>query len=257
MLSYGFFDSIFFIPVYVILLILCAFFGNKLSKREKKVYGSERNYESQGLLQAFIIFLSLLYTFTLTGAANHFRDAKSLVAQEADAISEVYRWGKQLEKDDQKIFVQMLLEYSEFRSDFSLSGNKDRAMVLQGKMWDFIVAKEKEGKYPYYSHKILEALNVTTHLYWDKYYSDKDRIPLPVILLIILFSMVVTFFLGYTNENRKSHFVANVFTFVSLNLLMMFTLRELDLLYHGLISVNPENIKDLVGFFKNVLQDTK
>lgn len=257
MLSYGFFDSVFFIPVYVILLIFCAFFGNRLSKREKKIYGAERNYESQGLLQAFIIFLSLLYTFTLTGAANHFRDAKTLVAQEADAISEVYRWGKQLDKEDSRKFVEMLLEYSQFRSDYTLSSNKDKAMLLQGKMWDFIVLKEKEGRYSYYSNKILEALNVTTHLYWDKYYSDKDRIPMPVILLIFLFSMVVTFFLGYTNENRKSHFVMNVFTFVALNLLMMFTLRELDLLYHGLIAVNPENIKDLVGFFKNVLESYK
>lgn len=254
MLSYTFFDSVFFIPIYVILLIVCAFLGNKLSKREKRIYGAERNYESQGLLQAFIIFLSLLYTFTLTGAANHFRDAKALVAQEADAISEVYRWGKQLDKEDSRKFVEMLLEYSEFRSDYSLSSNRDKAMMLQGKMWEFIVSKEKEERYSYYSHKILEALNQTTHLYWDKYYSDKDRVPLPVIMLIFLFSMVVTFFLGYTNENKKSHFVMNVFTFVALNLLMMFTLRELDLLYHGLIAVNPENIKDLVGFFKGVLE---
>lgn len=257
MFSYGFFDSAFFLPIYALALIIFAFLGHKVSRKEKKMFGGERNYESQGLLQAFIIFLSLLYTFTLTGASAHFRDAKALVAQEADAISEVYRWAKQLEKDDQKQFIQMLLEYSEYRSDFSLSSDRDKAMMIQGKMWDFIVAKEKEGKYPYFSHKILEALNTTTHLYWDKYYSDKDRVPLPVIMLIFLFSMIVAFFLGYTNENRKAHFAINVLTFASLNLLMMTTIRELDRLYHGLITINPENIKDLVGFFKNVLQNLK
>jgi len=91
MLSYSFFDSGFFIPVYALLLIIFAYLGNKLAKREHKIFGGERNYASQGLLQAFIIFLSLLYTFTLSGTANHFRDSKALVEQEADAIAEVYR----------------------------------------------------------------------------------------------------------------------------------------------------------------------
>jgi len=257
MITYGFFDSAFFIPVYVLLLIICAFLGNKLSKREKRIYGNERNYESQGLLQAFVIFLSLLYTFTLSGTANHFRDAKALVAQEADAISEVYRWGKQLDKEDELKFVKMLLEYSEFRADYSQSFDMEKAITLQSNMWDFTLLKEKDERYSWFSHKILEALNTTTHLYWDKYYSDKDRVPLPIIMLIFLFSMVVTFFLGYTNENRRSHFVVNVLTFVSLNLLMMFTIREIDMLYHGMISVNPENIKDLVGFFRNILETAK
>jgi len=257
MISYSFFDSVFFIPVYALLLILFAYLGNKLAKREKRIYGGERNYASQGLLQAFLIFLSLLYTFTLSGTANHFRDAKTLVAQEADAISEVYRWARQLDREDEIKFVKLLLEYSEFRSDYSQSFNRDRAIELQGKMWDFIISKEKDERYAFFTHKILEGLNTTTHLYWDKYYSDKDRVPLPVIMLIFLFSMIVTFFLGYTNENRRSHFAVNVLTFVSLNLLMMFTIREIDMLYHGMISVNPENIKDLVGFFKGVLESNK
>jgi hypothetical protein len=38
---------------------------------------------------------------------------------------------------------------------------------------------------------------------------------------------------------------------------MMIVIREIDILYHGLISVNPENIKDLVGFFKGVLNSLK
>ncbi len=257
MISYSFFDSVFFIPVYALVLIIFAYLGNKLAKLEIKIYGNERNYSSQGLLQAFIIFLSLLYTFTLSGTANHFRDAKSLIEKEADAISEVYRWGKQLDKEDEIKFVKMLLEYSEFRSDYSQNFNRDKAIILQGNLWEFVISKEKDERYTWFTHKILEGLNTTTHLYWDKYYSDKDRVPLPVIMLIFLFSMIVTFFLGYTNENKRTHFAVNVLTFVSLNLLMMFTIREIDLLYHGMISVNPENLKDLVGFFRNVLESTK
>lgn len=257
MLSYSFFDSGFFIPVYALLLIIFAYLGNNLAKREHKIFGGERNYASQGLLQAFIIFLSLLYTFTLSGTANHFRDSKALVEQEADAIAEVYRWGKNFEKEDKVRFVKMLLEYTEFRADYSKSFDKNKATMLQDNIWSFVMQKEKDEKYSWVTHKILEALSATTHLFWDKYYSDKDRVPLPVILLIFLFSMVVTFFLGYTNENRRAHFAVNVITFVSLNILMMMAIRELDLIYHGLISVNPENIKDLVGFFRNVLETTK
>jgi len=151
----------------------------------------------------------------------------------------------------------MLLEYTEFRADYSKSFDKNKATMLQDNIWSFVMQKEKDEKYSWVTHKILEALSATTHLFWDKYYSDKDRVPLPVILLIFLFSMVVTFFLGYTNENRRAHFAVNVITFVSLNILMMMAIRELDLIYHGLISVNPENIKDLVGFFRNVLETTK
>lgn len=257
MFSYSFFDSAFFIPIYVILLIIFAFLGHRVAKREKKIFGGERNYESQGLLQAFIIFLSLLYTFTLTGASSHFRDSKVLVAQEADAIAEVYRWAKNFEKEDKLKFVKMLLEYTEYRADYTQSFDKNKATVLQDNMWTFIMAKEKDEKYSWTAHKTLEALSASTHLYWDKYYSDKDRVPLPVIMLIFLFSMIVTFFLGYTNQNRRAHFAVNVLTFVSLNILMMITIRELDLLYHGLISINPENIKDLVGFFRNVLESSK
>lgn len=257
MLSYSFFDSGFFIPVYALLLIIFAYLGNNLAKREHKIFGGERNYASQGLLQAYIIFLSLLYTFTLSGTANHFRDAKTLVAQEADAIAEVYRWGKNFDKEDKVRFVKMLLEYTEYRADYTQSFDKNKATILQDNMWSFVMLKEKEEKYSWVSHKILEALSATTHLYWDKYYSDKDRVPLAVIMLIFLFSMVVTFFLGYTNENRRAHFAMNVITFVALNLLMMITIREIDMLYHGLVSVNPENIKDFVGFLRNALETTK
>ncbi len=257
MITYNFFDSTFFIPINALLLVLAAFLGNKLAKRENRLFGGERNYASQGLLQAFIIFLSLLYTFTFAGSANHFRDVKTLATQEADAISEVYRWAKHFDKADETEFVKILLEYTEFRADYPQSFDKNKAIMLQSKMWDFIIAKEKDEKYIWDTHKILEALNTTTHLYWDKYYADKDRVPFLVIMLIFLFSMIVTFFLGYTNENKRGHFAVNVLTFVSLNLLMMIAIRELDMLYHGLVSINPESMQDLVGFFRNVLETTK
>jgi hypothetical protein len=73
MLSYSFFDSGFFIPVYALLLIIFAYLGNILAKREHKVFGGERNYASQGLASGFYNFSFSAIHFYLIGNCKSFQ----------------------------------------------------------------------------------------------------------------------------------------------------------------------------------------
>jgi hypothetical protein len=48
-------------------------------------------------------------------------------------------------------FVKMLLEYTEFRADYTQSFDKNKAGKLQDNMWTFVMAKEKDEKYSWVS----------------------------------------------------------------------------------------------------------
>lgn len=257
MFNYSNFDSDFFIPVYGILLLLMAYLGNLLAKKERKLYEGFRDYKVEGLLMSFVTLLSLLYAFVFSGAANHYRDTQIFIRQEADEIATIHRWSTYFPEKERKQFQKILVEYTEFRADFSKRDDKDKASEYFDTMWKFLMERVNHPQHAVASQTMLKSLDNVIHYYWDKYYLRKDRIPLPEIVLLFIASLLITFFIGYANENRGSHFSVNIFIFVSLNLIIMITIRELDMLHQGLVQVSRESIVDLSKLLRQIYNSGK
>lgn len=257
MFNYVSFDSVYFIPVYGILILLMAYLGNLLAKKERRMYDGFRDYKVEGLLQSFVTLLSLLYAFVFAGAATHYRDAQLLTRQETDELASIHRWSNHFEYEDRRNFQKLLTEYTEFRADFANNNNTVKTSELQDELWRFLMEKEKDPKYFMYANKMITTLDTAIHLYWDKYYVRRDRIPLPEIVLLFISSLLITFFVGYANENRDSHFSVNIFIFVSLNIIIMITIRELDMLHQGLVQVSRESLIDFARLIRQIYDSGK
>ena len=257
MFNYTNFDSVLFIPVYGILLLLMAYLGNLLAKKERKMYEGFRDYKVEGLLVSFVTLLSLLYAFVFSGAATHYRDAQLLTRQETDELASVHRWSNHFDVQERKDFQKLLMEYVEFRADFNNVRNKEKTSELQDGLWNYLMKMENDPRQNLTAVKMLTSLDTAIHLYWDKYYVLKDRIPLPSIVLLFIASLLITFFVGYANENRDSHFSVNIFIFVSLNLIIMITIRELDMLHQGLIQVSRESLIDFAKLLRQMYETGK
>jgi len=256
-ITYHFFDSGFFIPVYSLLLILTAVAGNLLAKREKKIFGGVRGYNADALLISFVVLLSLLYSFTFSHVAFHYREAKLFVSKESDMGAGLFRWSNHFKYDEKRKFQLMLTEYFEIRADMEKSIDSVLINKSHNDMWNFLMEKEKLEVNNAVTLKMLNQLENEIQIYWNQYYGEKDRLPMPVIMLIFTASILITFFVGYSNLNTTSHFTINLFIFVSLNMIIMFTIRELDLLHKGLIEINRDNIVELAKAMRSMYETGK
>lgn len=226
-------------------------------KERKEFLEEKREYNADALLIAFVTLLSLLYSFTFSGVASHYRDAQALTTKEADMGSELSRWSRHFDDVERRKFQLMLTEYFEIRTDIAKS--RDTALVTKyhDNLWMFLMDKEKKETDNDAAIKMLTDLESSIHFYWTQYYAEKDRLPLPIIVMIFSASMLITFFVGYSNLNSDSHFTVNLFIFISLNMIIMITIRELDMMYQGLIMLNRENISEIARSMRELYNSGK
>ena len=241
-----FFESAWFLPVFCLMLLLHFELGYRLALGQK----TSPLYRGRPIESAIIGLLSLLLGFTFNQAGQSYRERLSLVHEESDTVSQVYRVTELLPKAERKALRTLLVEYLEAKSG-DLSDRE--AIRLQGRIFGYVLEiNHRDLVSEQVGLAILQSVNRMIQLHFRGVYSRQERVPIAVMALLVMGSWSISVMVGFASgvNERRSWVIPLVFFFLITCTLA--TIRDLDDPYGGWIRVDFSNLQDLLQILKRM-----
>lgn len=163
--------------------------------------------------QGLTVLLSFLLGFALPMTLPYYETRRTLVIDEADAISTLDERAQLLPNPYGQRIRQLLPQYVEARLDFGLQDDEAairmsdaRAERLQSDMWREVVALVQEHPEMVIGPIVAQvgaALGKLADLRDERLAADERRIPLTIWAVMALIAVLTCFVVGYTMHRRQ------------------------------------------------------
>jgi hypothetical protein len=204
-----------------------------------------------GTLQAAVLgLLALLLGFTFAMAVSRFDTRRSLVLQEANAISTTYSRARLFSQVQSQQIMGSLRDYVHARLDFydagidveRLDSAQAAASRLESQLWAVTVAAAKEDPRAVSIALFVQALNDMSDIREKRLAAMEDHVPQTVIYLIVTVSIVALALVAYgCGLDQRRRLLSNA-TFSLLIALVLTTILDIDRPRRGLIKVSQESL---------------
>ena len=249
------FESSWLTAIYPLLLFASVAGGYFFARN--RYYKKQRIWKPSGTENAVIGFYGLLLSFTLLSSGNANKERNNLVHQHADALSAIFR-ESELSNDSVKgVFRDRIKEILSLKviGDKNIM-NRDTThdmqtdslynkMIKDIKMMERIqILNADESRF--YMDKIHTAIALDYRIQ----YSELERMPITIMVLLIMGSLLIGILIGFTNGFNEEHHFLIPFIFLVLTSLTIITIRDLDNPTVGLIRPSYKN-------YENILKDMR
>jgi len=203
--------------------------------------------ESQVLSTALLV-LALLLGFTFSMALGRYDERRQLVVQEANDIGTAWLRAGLVSAPHGPELQRALADYARIRQTSPLpheTAKLARAATLRDAMWRETAAAQAQLDGAR-AASLVGAVNNVIDTGTTRERAVAARVPAEVMLLLILFSCVACFLLGYVlDAHGHRHRVASGILFLLMGLTIMLIL-DLDRPSDGAIRVDQTAMRDLV-----------
>lgn len=222
-----------------------------------RYYKKQRIWKPSGTENAIIGFYGLLLSFTLLSSGNANRERNNLVHQHADALSAIFRESELSDDSVKRGFVDRITEILSMKvmSDNNIM-NRDTTNDMQtDSLYNKLIQDVKRmgrmqllnaSESRFYMDKIHTAIALDYRIQ----YSELERTPITIMVLLIIGSLLIGILIGFTNGFNEEHHFLIPFIFLILTSLTIVTIRDLDNPAVGLIRPSYKN-------YENMLRDIK
>ena len=190
--------SSFALVMFLVIIIGAAIaIGNAIGRRGRSRSDSDPEHVSvvQGTLLGLV---GLLLAFGLSMAVGRYDARRSLVVQEANTIGTTYLRAQLLQEPERSDSLTLLRSYTEHAVDLSkhvpysdqFQEDTDAMEETQGDLWRLAgeaIARDPQGTAP---RLYAETLNETIDTHTERVSSLKNRVPAPVVYLLVFGSAV-------------------------------------------------------------------
>lgn len=215
------------------------FIGHRLRGRPKTVH------EPVGVVQGTLLGLvGLLLAFGLSMAVNRYEGRRSLVVQEANDIGTTYLRAQLLSQPERGESMTLLVKYTDAAIALAdavpdTAAYRERVATveaLQGELWAVAgdaVAADPVGTVP---RLYIEVLNDTFDTHTSRVASLSNRVPTPVMVLLVVVSSIALGALALFLTLLGRGVTTSVITAVVL-LVIVFVMFDLDRPHRGFVQV--------------------
>lgn len=239
------FDSsaISIVIVLFFIMIISILIGFKVGKNSKKA-----SSDDSGIQSSLLGLLALLIAFTFSMASSRFESRKSTVIAEANCIgtailrADIYPDSiKNAFKNDFKNYLNARIAYFESkRNDSIINASQIQTDASTKKLWARASFYAKNKDYFIQSNMMLPALNemfdnATTT---NKLYGS--GVPESIIYLLLFFSIIISFYIGYSSGHSKKIDAIYLSGFCFLTCVVIFIILDLDRPQRGVINMHNE-----------------
>jgi hypothetical protein len=213
-------------------------------------YGLGRHL-SRGLLTvpslegALVAWLALFLTCTYLQVSQLSRERTTLIHEEADSIAQVYRIMQTLPRGQRAQMRLLLISYLDAKLRGSLSAAQQGQEIrgFQHQLYSLSCdLTEQKALTPIQGQTLGQALNAMISLHYRCDYAQRDRLPGPVVALLLIHCAGVSLVLGLGSRHAVLTGVCLVMMVFSL-----FVIFDLDDGNAGFMRVDRSNLKDLVN----------
>lgn len=235
--------------------LLAAELGFIAHRRFGSGAGGERdtNDESQ-VLQAALVLLALLLGFTFSMALARHEDRRQMVIAEANNIGTAWLRAGLIEGPDGAALQDRLHDYARSRivmagSDVAMAFDKAQAegARLRGEIWPLAVTATAPIRTTAQAASLIESVNAVIDVATSREQAINARVPERVITLLIVYSIVSAFLLGYVMGAFGVHHRAATGVLFVLLAMTIVLIMDLDQPGVGTISVSQQAMTDLIA----------
>ena len=250
-------DSNWFSLIYLLVLIMMVIAGIAFSRRLDLEDSPE--WKSAGLLNAIIGFFSLLLAFTLSSSSNSNKARISFMQQHRGAIASLYRQSFLFDDSLHQSVKNYAISAIEIKLA-AMSNNSaqsirelDRKSALLNNTFlrSMSVLARDSSQLHTGARTIIDKVNKIIDLDAEVHYSNQERTPGTVILLLLICSWTVSFLMGFLGVLFRKRYYLGPIIFTVLTSLTVLIIQDMDNPHRGLLRPPYEIYEDLLNEIKS------
>lgn len=245
---------LFYLVLYPFLLLTSIFIGRKTADNSHR---KSHQWKPLGIEGGLMGFYGLLISFTLVQSGNHFRERVDMGQKLADELSELLRItqtidGKVSGHIRQFIFKahKVMLEYKYNNKGTvykAISRVEDLDKELDKYLLDYIRAN------PASKTEITGLMVKIDHVESVAYrilHSYHRSIPVVILFVLVLYSLLMGFMLGFIGRYYKNHIHISTTIFVLISFITINIIHDLDSPAQGFIKPDFQDITDVIMMYE-------
>lgn len=233
----------------VIILILFLFMLASIWIGYKMAYKKpEINSMATELISPLLGLLALLMAFTFGMSNSRYDDRKSNLIDEANCIgtailrADIYPDSLKNEfKKDFNVYLSSRKDFYTLENDEAkINASLKQTATASNKLWSRASFYAKDKNYFIQSNMMLPALNDMFDSTAKSNITYISKVPESIIYLLFLFSIIISFYIGYKSGLEKKIELNFILGFCALICVVIFITLDLDRSRRGLINLNTE-----------------
>jgi hypothetical protein len=209
---------------------------------------------SDFLASATLGLLALLLGFTFSLALQRHEERRSLVIEEANAISTAWLRIQAIDPADRESVAVPFRQYAQTRLDWSLASDEGetsraiyaKATAQQGGIWTASITALANGERVVDAKLLLDPLNESFDIATEREIRRQSHLPGAMLAMLLLFMLSATTLVGWRlGEVGKRMLLPSALTGVMLTLAVIMTM-DLDMSTSGMITVSQDALKQTV-----------
>src|SRR5699024_7640476 len=178
-------------------------------------YQGKKDKDATALATGMLGIFALLIAFTYSLALSRYDARKTLVVNEANAITTAAGYAQMLPREFALPSVSLLHRYSILRRDLVAPYEPDlfatqisQSAAIRGKLWSLAVQTGKANPASLALHRFAQALSDMNNIAEKREMALRNHVPAIVLWLLVITAVVSLGFAGYSaGESRMNRYV--------------------------------------------------
>jgi hypothetical protein len=247
---------LFYLLIYPALLVLFIILGVQYAKR---LLHRNKTWKPVGIENGLMGIYALLISFSLVIAGNHARERMITIHQEADELALLFRKSKFYEPALQQAVKNYMVGFYRIQLNNTNPSPResmqliDKVENLDAGLDEFLIRYTHAN--PQSGPEVNELISTIERL-GDKYflllYSYGEQTPKLIIIILVVYSLMLGFLLGYMSRMQQNKVFVTIAVFVTISIIMINAVHDLDTPAKGIIRPNYQdlyNIKELIDSY--------
>lgn len=236
-------DAVYIAIILFVFMLTAVWIGYKIGL--KKTKSENKNPE---ISSSLLGLLALILGFTFAMAGSRYENRKNNLIDEANCIGTAILRADIYPDSLKNEFKKDFKSYLDSRRDYYLLDNNEEKLtaslkqsgVESGKLWNRATFYAKNKDYFIQSTMMLPALNAMFDSASKSNIVLNSKVPETIIYLMLAFSVIISFFIGYNSGLEKKINTKFIIGFCFLICIVILITLDLDRPRRGLIKLDTE-----------------
>lgn len=236
-------DAVYIVIILFVFMLTAVWIGYKIGL--KKTKSENKNPE---ISSSLLGLLALILGFTFAMAGSRYENRKNNLIDEANCIGTAILRADIYPDSLKNEFKKDFKSYLDSRRDYYLLDNNEEKLtaslkqsgVESGKLWNRATFYAKNKDYFIQSTMMLPALNAMFDSASKSNMVLNSKVPETIIYLMLAFSVIISFFIGYNSGLEKKINTKFIIGFCFLICIVILITLDLDRPRRGLIKLDTE-----------------
>jgi hypothetical protein len=245
---------LFHLLLYPLLLVASIFLGRKTADNSER---KGHQWKPLGIEGGLMGFFGLLISFTLVQSGNHFKERVDMGQRLADELSELMRITQAVDGEVSKHVREFIFSAHTIMMKYKVNTEgsvykvidrvEEMDRVLDKYLLDYIKAN------PASKTEIVGIMVKIDHLESVAYrilHSYHRSIPLFILFVLVLYSLLMGFLLGFIGRYHKNHIHISTSIFVIISFITINFIHDLNSPSQGFIKPDFQDITDVITMYR-------